>query len=78
MTRVDALISQLLELTPAEREEFMQRIDKIHAPSFEESEHDGAASFDGHLTDEQIEEFNRRIDDFTSGCDTVVPRATRT
>lgn len=73
MTRVETIISQVLELTPTELEEFFQRMDQIHEPPLEGAGHGTAAGFDGALTNEQLEEFNRRIDDFKSGRTQGIP-----
>jgi putative addiction module component (TIGR02574 family) len=63
MIRVDSIKSQIMELTPAEREDLLQWIDQTLVFS----------EYDHELTPEQIEEFNRRLDEIDSGADPGVP-----
>ncbi len=69
MTRVESIISQVMELTLSEREELIQWMDHVlesHVDTSLSPEIDDEQS--GMLTPEQIEEFNRRIDEYKSGA----------
>ncbi len=56
MTRVDALVSQVRELTEAERQEFFQRIDQ----QLEED--------DGEVDQAIMKELYRRVEEYESGA----------